>query len=64
MHIDKEKRVWFSKEEMKVITGALHAFSYEMWKAKKENDFTLIKKRFLCSISDIKYLKDWFAVFS
>ena len=61
MHIDKEKRIWFSKEEMKVINGVLHVISFEMWKAEKARAFVSIKKKFNCSIEDLKYVKDWFA---
>ena len=61
MHIDKEKRIWFSKEEMKGITGALHAFSYQMWRAEKASAFQNIQKKFLCSVPDVKYAQSWFA---
>ncbi|NRA73184.1 MAG: hypothetical protein HRU36_00345 [Rickettsiales bacterium] len=61
MHIDKEKRIWFSKEEMKVITAVLHVLSYEMWKFEKSKEFRSIKIKFSCSLEDLKYVKDWFA---
>ena len=61
MHIDKEKRIWFSKKEMKVITAALHVLSYEMWKFERSKEFRSVKNKFSCSMEDLKYVKDWFA---
>jgi len=61
MRIDKDKRIWFSLLEMKVITGVLHVLSYEMWKTEKNKKCRNIKAKFSCSMEDVKYVKDWFA---
>ena len=61
MRIDKERRIWFSKEEMKVITGALLVLSYEIWEFERSKEFRSVKKKFLCSMEDLQYVKDWFA---
>lgn len=60
MRIDKEKRIWFSKEEMRVLIGVLHVISFEMWKSEKYKTPEDGKRVFPCSVADVKYVKEWF----
>ncbi|NRA73328.1 MAG: hypothetical protein HRU36_01080 [Rickettsiales bacterium] len=58
MYIDKEKQIWFSKKEIKVIAGALLVFSYEVWKI--ERSFKDAKVKFPFAVEDLKHVKSLF----
>ena len=60
MYIDREGRVQFSKEEMRVITASLLILSNEMNKLEKCKEFKGVKAQFTFSLEDLKYIKDWF----